>query len=99
MDEFWRNLIAFCLGGLTVVAAVVFKLIFLDEYLEPDEQLEVQAVDADYEVSEQWVTGRLCIDGHWYIERAKTEGALIGHYGMAPIFDDEGRPVRCPKKQ
>lgn len=41
---------------------------------------------------------RSCIDGHWYIEKMNCYKGRRGYYGIAPIFDDDGKPVRCPKE-
>lgn len=46
------------------------------------------------------VTDIVCIEGHEYIISVYTSwGQQRGYMGMAPIFDENGKPKKCTKEE
>ena len=99
MSDFLKLIVLAVLICSFVSMAVVVAARWSAERNFHDRQEQDQRNLVDNPSLGSWIMSHRCIDGHWYIERTRTEGSLIGYYGIAPIFDDEGKPARCLEEQ
>ena len=91
-------------AGLGIVLAVILILTVLSlvlvDYFTSQSTIPVETPETEKEIQkkilEDTLTHMICMRGYWYAERMYRGTRMRSFYGIVPLFDTDGHPMRCP---
>jgi hypothetical protein len=86
--------------GLVIVLTLgILSLALFESITEKNavpEEVSKTEKEIQKEIRKNTTTHTICIQGHWYAERIYRGARMRAFYGIVPLFDVDGNPMKCP---